>query len=683
MEGLLAGLNDAQRRAVETTEGPMLVLAGAGSGKTRVITRRIAYLICAGRAQPCEIMAVTFTNKAAAEMRERVGQLVGASRAREIVISTFHAFCLSVLRRDIDRLGYRKNFTIYSEGDARALLRRVTDELGGRSDRYSPALFYSAISLRKNAGETPETLRARPLRTATDEKYASRLGDVYERYQSGLRAANSLDFDDLLLYTLHLWRGHPDALAVLRSRFRYVMVDEYQDTNRLQYELLALLTEERRNLCVVGDDDQSIYGWRGAEARHILNFQKDYPETTLITLDRNYRSTDTILKAANSVIQHNGARHAKRLWSTLGKGRAIDWFVTADETAEAGEAARWLRHIMRRTGARYGDFAVLYRSNVQSRPFEMAFRQSGIPYVVVGGQDFFERAEVKDIVAYLKILANPRDEAAFLRVVNMPRRGIGDAVLHQVHDICRAEHCSLGNALSRMLERGSVTARSARGIREFLGLLQQYRRRFKHPGASLRKTTEELVIAIDYAGEIDRMSKNREQAAARMDNVEVVLQAIAQYEGAAAKPSLAGFLDQTHLDSEPLRDRDANHETGKTRLMTIHSAKGLEFPFVFIVGVEAGLLPHEQSVKEGNLEEERRLFYVALTRARRHVSLFEALSRSYNGRERPCTTSPFILEIPPELLKKRVRAAREMMHGHVSDAKPASGNRLKGSRSRK
>ncbi len=661
MDGLLSGLNPAQRRAVETTEGPVLVLAGAGSGKTRVITRRIAWLIARELARPSEILAVTFTNKAAAEMRERVAELTGSAFAKEIVISTFHAFCLSVLRRDIERLGYRKNFTIYSESDARALLRRVTDELSDRQARFSPAIFHSAISLRKNAGETPETLRARPLRNATEEKYEARLGDVYERYQSGLRAANSLDFDDLLLCTLQLWRRHPEAIAEARARFRYVLVDEYQDTNRLQYELLTLLTEEHHNLCVVGDDDQSIYGWRGAEARHILNFEKDFPEATIITLDQNYRSTETILKAANSVIANNSTRRHKQLWSSLGKGRALEWFVTANEEAEAREAARWIRHIMRRTGARYGDFAVLYRSNMQSRPFELAFRQAGIPYVVIGGQDFFERAEVKDVVSYLKICANPRDESAFLRVVNMPRRGIGDAVLHQAHDICRLERCSLGKALAKMIEHGSAPMRSAQGIREFLALLQRFRARFKRPDAPLRKIVEELIIAIDYAGELERMSKNREQAMARLDNIEVVLQAVEQYEKEAQTPSLSGFLDQTHLDADPIRERKENNGNTKARLMTIHSAKGLEFPFVFIVGVEEGLLPHEQSVKEGNLEEERRLFYVALTRGRRHVSLFEALSRTRNGRECPRKTSPFVKEIPADLLKRRVCAVSDGM----------------------
>ena len=654
-------MNEPQRRAVATTEGPVLVLAGAGSGKTRVITRRIAHLIASDKGAPDQILAVTFTNKAASEMRERVADLIGVTAARDTVISTFHSYCLRVLRQDIEHLGYRKNFTIYTESDARALLRRVTDEMGERSNRFSPAMFHSAISLRKNSGETPESLKKRPLRSATEEKYETRLGDVYAQYQSALRAANGLDFDDLLLHTLHLWRKYPEALDRARNRFRYIMVDEYQDTNRLQYDLLTLLTAEHRNLCVVGDDDQSIYSWRGAQARNILDFEKDFPEAAIITLDQNYRSTSTILTAANAVIQNNTSRRPKQLWSNLGKGRPLDHFVVSDEETEAREAANWLRHIMQSTGAHYRDFAILYRSNMQSRPFELAFRNAGIPYVVIGGQDFFERAEVKDVISYLKVIANPRDEAAFLRVVNMPRRGIGDALLHQAHDLCRTEKLSIGKALAAMLERNLAPARSAEGIRTFLGLMQQFRRRFKKPDTTLRDITRDLILAIDYAGEIDRMSKNREQAMSRLDNVEAVLQAIEQYEKEAEQPSLSGFLDQTHLDSESITDTKQRENGNVATLMTIHSAKGLEFPFVFIVGLEDGLLPHEQSLKEGNLEEERRLFYVALTRGKRHVTLFEALSRTRNGKERECKTSRFLNEIPESLMKKHLRAAPEMM----------------------
>ncbi|HOF39956.1 MAG TPA: UvrD-helicase domain-containing protein, partial [Candidatus Hydrogenedentes bacterium] len=433
MNAFLAGLNPAQREAVTHTEGPVLILAGAGSGKTRVITQRIAHILARGIAQPGEILAVTFTNKAAGEMRERVAALTGAQAARDLVISTFHSFCLRVLRAEITHLGYRKDFTISSEGDARTMVRRLLDNLDGVRETFDPDSFLEQIGWVKNSGlfEVPENQPEGD--TDTARKYATWLPAVFEKYQSALRAANTLDFDDLLLLTLRLWREHPRILARYQKRLRYVMVDEYQDTNPLQYELLRLLASAHRNLCVVGDDDQSIYGWRGADIQNILSFEKDYPDARIVTLEQNYRSTQTILSAANAVIANNRARREKRLWSELGAGRPLDWFVTADEEHEAKMIVSWIQHIRDRTRAKYTDFAVLYRSNLQSRPIEIAMRQAKIPYVVVGGQDFFERTEVKDIIAYLRAVVNPRDEAAFLRIANMPRRGIGDATLHQVH----------------------------------------------------------------------------------------------------------------------------------------------------------------------------------------------------------------------------------------------------------
>ena len=661
-DALLAALNAPQREAVITTEGPVLVLAGAGSGKTRVITTRIAYLIEKQDAASESILAVTFTNKAAEEMRVRVGELVGQEKAKKVTISTFHSFCLQVLRRDIGHLGRRRNFTIYTENDARILLRRVTDELGTEeSERYSPARFHQAISLRKNhGGKAPAISRAVRI-SAADEKYESRLSHVYESYQSALQAANSLDFDDLLLFTHELWQRFPEVLESVQRQFRYVMVDEYQDTNRLQYELLRMLTAAHRNLCVVGDDDQSIYSWRGAAPRNILDFEKDFSEARVIALEQNYRSTGVILAAANGVIGNNRERREKKLWTSRGAGRLCDLFIVGDEEEEAREARRWLEHIVRSTKAAWRDFAVLYRSNMQSRPFELAFREAGIPYKVFGGQDFFERAEVKDLISYLKLLANPRDEAAFLRIVNMPRRGIGDSVLHQAHEVCRTEGCSLSKALFVLLERGQTPSRSEGGIRRFLYMLQDFRKRYKENGHGLRETTEALIRAIGYAEEVERVSKTPEQAQARLQNLDVVLQALSRYVEEAACPSLSGFLDQTHLDNASMEERNHYETDDQVSLMTIHSAKGLEFPFVFIVGLEDGCLPHEQSMKEGGIEEERRLFYVALTRGQRHVTLFQALSRMRHGKERECKPSRFLTEIPAELLRMHGCAAPQMM----------------------
>jgi superfamily I DNA/RNA helicase len=664
----LAGLNERQQQGVLQTEGPVLVLAGAGSGKTRVITCRIAYLLARGLAEPSGILALTFTNKAATEMRERVAELIGPAKARGVVLATFHAFCVQVLRQQIEHLGYRRNFTIAAEGDARSLLRRVVDDLGSREHAFSPGTLQSSIRLYKNNPASKPAPKAPP--TETEEKYETYMDEVYARYQSALRAANSVDFDDLLLLTLRLWREHPRILAAYRKQFKYVMVDEYQDTNRVQYDLLRMLVDERHNLCVVGDDDQSIYGWRGADVRNILDFERDFPEVKIVTLDQNYRSTTTILQAANSVIANNHARREKKLWSALGKGRAIDWIVTGDEEAESLEAVRWLRLIQSKTGAGFADFALLYRSNIQSKPLEIAFRQAGIPYVVFGGQDFFERAEVKDVVSYLKVIANHHDETAFLRVVNMPRRGIGDTTLHGVHDLCREKRLTLGKALAETLDRGLAPAQAEKGIREFLGIVSHFRKRFREGGGKLSEIAAELVRAINYHGELQRTCRNSEHAFHRWQNVELVLKALEQYETTAEQPSLTGFLDESHLNSDQDRASRAERRQTAVSLMTIHSAKGLEFPFVFIMGVEDGLLPHEQSVKENSLEEERRLFYVALTRARRHATLFECLSRMRHGKERLTKTSRFLAEIPEELLQKHVFAAREMVEEHTAPPKP-------------
>lgn len=672
---LIRGLNSRQAEAVLHTDGPVLVLAGAGSGKTRVITHRIAYLLEQDRATPSQILAVTFTNKAADEMRERVARLVGKEQAGGILISTFHAFCVRVLREHADAAGYRRNFTISSESDARVLLRRVLEDVD-RGDAFSASTFQAAISLQKNSGVRPEKPRpkAKAKTSDTDEKYKQHLPDVFDRYQSALRAANSLDFDDLLLLTLELWREHPRILGAYQERFRYVLVDEYQDTNRVQYELLRRLVDKHHNFCVVGDDDQSIYAWRGADVRNLLDFERDFPEAKVVTLDQNYRSTEAILSAANAVIANNRKRRAKNLWSEQGKGRPIDWLVTADDEDEARRAVAWLRHIQSHSGANYTDFAVLYRSNLQSRPFELAFRHAGIPYVVIGGQDFFERAEVKDIVSYLKVLANPRDEAAFLRIVNMPRRGIGDATLHLIHDLCRTEHLSLGKAMAEVLKRDAAPPQAKDGLRNLLGLLQHFRKRLRET-ESLRAAAEELVDAIGYHEEIEKTCRNSEQAFNRKQNVEYVLQAIGDYEKSATAPSLAGFLDDSSLSSDIDRlSREEKRRSGVT-LMTIHSAKGLEFPFVFITGMEEGLLPHERSLNENALEEERRLFYVALTRAKRHATLFEALSRVRNNRARQTKSSRFLHEIPEELLRKRTFAIPEAMAANETSPKKSQRHR--------
>jgi len=700
---LLEGLNSPQRQAVQQTEGPVLLLAGAGSGKTRVITHRIAYILANKLAKPSEILAVTFTNKASEEMRERVAELVGAKVAKQIMLTTFHSFCVRVLRSHIQQLGYRKDFTISSEGDVRTLVRRVLGDIEGTTETFSPQILISEISLYKNTGtkpeappepapdppvETPKRRRggkaaaakeeppAKSGKELTEEKYKAWLPEVYERYQSALRAANTVDFDDLLLLTLELWREHPEICERFQKHYRYVMVDEYQDTNRIQYMLMRAVVEKRRNLCVVGDDDQSIYGWRGADSRNILDFEQDFPEAKVITLDQNYRSTEMVLKAANAVIANNTQRRPKNLWSNLGKGRILEWLVTADEEHEAETMAKWLEHIRERSGAAYSDFAVLYRSNLQSRPMEITFRNAGIPYVVIGGQEFFERAEVRDIVAYLKICANPRDEASFLRIINMPRRGIGDAALHQIHALCVERGINLKEAMADLLKQGAIAGSAATGIREFLAIADDYRRRFREPNSSLSQTARALVDQIKYREELARTSKAPGQFEMRWNNVQAVFGAIEKYEKEAEKPSLYEFLDENSLNTDEDRRSKKERRASGVTLMTIHSAKGLEFPFVFIAGCEEGLLPHDKSVREAaaagapGIEEERRLFYVALTRGRRHVTFFEALSRNRFGRNVMTQTSRFLKEVPDDLVHKRFYAQRDMVEEHVAPPKP-------------
>jgi superfamily I DNA/RNA helicase len=667
-----SSLNPEQHAAVTHVDGPLVVLAGAGSGKTRVITQRIAHLLREGHAKPGQILALTFTNKAANEMRERVAELIGRNAASRVFLGTFHAFCLRVLRREIERLGYRKNFSVSSESDVRTIMRRVLDDMDGVKDSFSPKLFLERITSIKNSGEpgeAPEESEEKDSDTETEAKYRKWLPAIYEKYQSALRAANTLDFDDLLVLTAELWRKHPEVLARYQNRFRYILVDEYQDTNAVQYRLLRALAGDRGNLFVVGDDDQSIYGWRGADIRNILDFESDFPNAEVVKLEQNYRSTQTILDAANAVIVRNKQRRPKKLWSALGEGRAIDHFVTADSESEANTAVEWLQHILQRTGASFGDFAVLYRSNIQSRPFEIAFRRAGIPYVVRGGQDFFERTEVRDMLAYLRVIANPNDEAAVLRVINMPRRGVGDAALHQIHDLCRNESVSFLKAMRMARDRGLLSSRASQGIGEFLGLTGMYRSQFEEGHRAIPDLIEGLIDASGYRAELRRIAKTPGQWIQRSENLDAVMQAAEQYCEATRKPTLTEFLDQCSLEPPDEPRRSGAQDQRSATLMTVHSAKGLEFPFVFITGVEEGLMPHDKNAVGPGLEEERRLFYVALTRAQRHVTLFEAIERDRHGRPRLTTTSRFVAELPEGSVNVRHRAVRPQPEG---DAKPAA-----------
>ncbi len=654
------GLNDAQRAAVNHVTGPLLVIAGAGSGKTRVITHRAAALIGRGHARPDEVLAVTFTNKAAAEMRERIHQLAGED-ARKICIETFHAYCVRELRKFADRLGWRRDFSIASESDTRALIRRVTEDIALGGDGLSLDIVRDCFSRMKNNGqaesdeaepELPDTLAA----SERGAKYRQHLRLIFERYQSALRAANSMDFDDLLLMTLRLWKAFPETLEDARRRARFILVDEYQDTNRVQLDLIRTLAGEERNVCVVGDDDQAIYGWRGADVRNILQFERHFPGAKVVTLDISYRSSGTIIEAANHVVRNNRQRRDKTLKTHNPRGRKIDLFTVADEEQEAREAAKWLLHVKNKTGAPWSAFAMLYRTGAQSRPLELALRAHEIPYEVFGSQEFFDRVEVRDIIAYLRLMVNPRDEQAFLRVVNVPRRGIGDATLELAHEICRRENKSLGMALAAILERGSAPRAAVSGIRSFLNLLMSYRKQFREARRNLPDIARDLISRIGYLEFLKTTSRSQEQYENRAEGVNVVLQALSRYAAEAENPSLYDFLDRTHLNAE----RFGNGRTPSgdaVSLMTVHSAKGLEFPYVFVLGLEEGLFPHARSVEENGIEEERRLFYVALTRGMKMVSLFHALERRQGEKSRPADPSRFLAEIPETLIVCQRRVA--------------------------
>lgn len=660
----LEGLNPNQAEAVKQIEGPVLVIAGAGSGKTRVVTRRIAYIIAQKAAKPEQILAVTFTNKAAGEMRERVAELVGKSKSEKVVVSTFHSFCLKVLREHIELLGYRRNFTISGEGDTRTLVKRVIDDLEGPQEDFSPGIFREQISLMKGNQDMENFAMNVPSdeskeETANREKYESWLPEIFDRYQSALRAANTVDFDDLLGLVLKLWSEHTEIRKHFQQKFKYVMVDEYQDTNTIQYRLIQTLVSEHKNLCVVGDDDQSIYGWRGADVSNILNFEKDFPGAKSITLGYNYRSKEPILEAANAVIANNGKRIDKKMLPQQGPGRPIDRIVTADEEHEAKMALEWMETIRIKAGAVNDDFAILYRSNMQSRPYEIALRTAGIPYIVIGGQEFFERSEVRDIIAYLKIIVNPWDEASFLRVVNMPRRGIGDKTLHVIHDVCRQSGLSLGKGMAKALSEGKITGGAEKGIRSFLGSMKDYRYQLRAKQRPFHEILQHLIMTIGLKAELERTSKTPEMASLRWDNVQSIVKSLEEYENTERNPTLGGFLDLSTLTRDADRFAEDGIDRSVVTLMTIHSAKGLEFPYVFLVGTEDGIIPHQRSLRDNTVEEERRLFYVAITRAQRHFTLFETCSRIRNGRDSVSTPSRFINEIPKQLIKVHTYAARD------------------------
>jgi DNA helicase-2/ATP-dependent DNA helicase PcrA len=631
---LLRSLNPAQREAVTTTEGPLLVLAGAGTGKTRVITTRIAFLLWKGVA-PSSILAVTFTNKAAGEMKERLAQLAG-EQAKQITVGTFHSFCLRLLKEHGHVVGLPRRFTICDASDQVSTVKSAMRELRVHEAAMNPSAVLARISLAKNRMQTPESFLA--------EASGGRdqlVGSVWERYREQLARQRTLDFDDLLLEAVRLLRDHESVRDHYRRRYRYVLVDEYQDTNHPQYELVRLIGEEHRNVCVVGDDDQSIYGWRGADIRKILGFHHDFPGAKIVRLQTNYRSTRQVLDAANAVIRRNSSRHEKALESALGEGAPVRLLRLKDETSEAQVVCEEIQKRVAQ-GGRPGDCAVLCRTQVQFRPIEAELRAAGLPYTVVGGMSFFDRKEVRDVVAYLRLAVNPRDEASLLRVINTPPRGVGKASIDKVVDFATHHGITAAEGFERAAEIEGLSPQSVEGYRLLRSAID--RSRLEEAGADLVAALDRFLQAVEYRAEVNRLYSEPMTREARWAGVEEVLNFAENYVNRNADPGLSGFLDELALTSGDEPDEKPEKREDAVTLMTLHAAKGLEFPHVFLVGMEEGLLPHVRSAAEGSVEEERRLAYVGITRAMRTLTLSWAWERAKYGKRARSVPSRFLFE---------------------------------------
>ena len=652
---LLNDLNPVQQKAVLETEGPILVFAGAGSGKTRVLTYRIAYLVQEKGILPWNIFAVTFTNKAADEMRERVERLLGGS-AKGTWISTFHSACARILRQHIEHLGFQRNFVIYDEQDQERHLKAVLKELELDFRMFHPRAVRAAIEGLKNEGITPDQYLP-----DTYNIFQKRVALVYQRYQEDLRRNNALDFGDLLTFVTILFRRFPEILRSYQEQCRYVMVDEFQDTNLIQYLFLQQIVEKYRNICVVGDDDQSIYRWRGAEVGNILNFEKDFPKTKVITLEQNYRSTQNILRAANQMVRRNRSRKEKVLWTENPKGEVLTLCVAEDETDEARFVVQIILEQIHpssltgfhgETGRAYRDIAIFYRINAQSRAIEDELVKHRIPYTVVGGMKFYERKEIKDILAYLRLIANPSDGLSLKRIINVPSRGIGEKTIEKIEVFSRERGLPLYEGMEQALKEGGLSPVAQAKMEEFIHLIKEFREE--------RRTLplSQLALALlARTGYLDRLKEEgTEEAFSKIENIDELINVLTELEQGGEEVSLEAFLDKVSL----VTDVDLYEDKGnRVSLMTLHCAKGLEFPVVFIVGIEEGLLPHYRRGDEiEDLEEERRLCYVGITRAKERLFLSRAERRSTFGVGRANLPSRFLDELPEELIQFEERQGK-------------------------
>ncbi|AGB19744.1 DNA helicase PcrA [Thermoanaerobacterium thermosaccharolyticum] len=630
---ILDKLNDRQKEAVVTTEGPLLILAGAGSGKTRVLTHRIAYLIKEKRVSPANILAITFTNKAAQEMKDRVESLLGY--VGDIWVSTFHSACVRILRRDIEKIGYDKNFVIYDTQDQKSLVSDCIKELDLNEKQYTPKGMLSAISKAKDKMISPDEY----LLEFGNDYRNKKVADVYRLYQKKLKKDNALDFDDIIIKTIELFKKDEEILRYYQDRFRYIMVDEYQDTNRPQYEFVNLLAKRYRNLCVVGDDDQSIYGWRGADIKNILDFEKDYPEAKVIKLEQNYRSTQIILDAANNVIDNNIKRKKKQLWTDNKDGEKIVVCEVQNEREEANFIIDRIKDLIA-NGKKYSDFAILYRTNAQSRIFEEACMMNDIPYKLVGALRFYDRKEIKDIIAYLRILVNPYDDVSLKRIINVPKRGIGESTVSALEQYAREHDTSMYFAIPNVELKG----RARKVLDKFKNFIDDLINQL-----DFMTIIEVIDYILEKTGYMDELkADDTKESESRIENINEFIGAAREFMETSEDKSLESFLSGITLVS----DIDTAGDIGESVvLMTLHSAKGLEFPVVFMAGMEEGIFPSSMSfIDEHELEEERRLCYVGITRAKERLFMTYARTRNLYGKPQYNTASRFINEIPQDLI---------------------------------
>tara|TARA_B100001540_G_scaffold104961_1_gene94696 strand:- start:561 stop:2603 length:2043 start_codon:yes stop_codon:yes gene_type:complete len=661
----LSSLNPEQRQAVKTVHGPLLILAGAGTGKTRVITSRVAYMVSKS-ISPESILAVTFTNKAAREMQERVSELVPKfksvgknSNFQKPTICTFHSLCVRILRRHIEKLGYKKNFVIYDESEQLGVVRRLLSHISDKSKKPDPYLVLSLISRWRNSNT--DSL------SSADSDIAALAKHLIKNYMQTLKASNAVDFDDLILLVLQLFKEHPSSLEECRNRYRYIMVDEYQDTNGSQFNLINSLACEHRNFCAVGDDDQSIYGWRGAEVANLLDLEKHFPEVKIVKLEQNYRSTNTILNAANAVIKYNNQRREKKLWSNKGDGVPITVWAFRDDEEEAQAIVEEINYNHGIKKIRWSDHAILFRTNQQSRSLEASLRKADIRYKLVGGQSFFDRKEIRDFISYLKLFLNPDDDTGLLRIANVPSRGLSNATMEKLLQLSQMRKCSVFSVMRDKDALEGFRDRTVGAILDFVELIKVHHAKLMqpviaHPKSPLKAWCSAWLAEVELFREIRRIEKNEESAENKVRNIIDLLDTMDPDFIPNDRPideRLHRYLEHISLDRD---NGDSEDGRDMVTLITMHSCKGLEYPYVYIAGVEDGLIPHSRSKAEGTLDEERRLFYVAITRAQLGLTMSHCEYRKKFGEQMTCNPSPFLKEIPEDLI----------VYGNGVDAEPAS-----------